>query len=104
MPILNCSAVNCIYNKNELCSKGEISVEGQVATNPDQTSCASFQERGSASVSNTMGSPMEKVEVDCKACECTYNNNCKCEAAQIDIAGANASHCQDTKCGTFQCK
>ena len=31
MTILNCSAVTCIYNKDQLCSRGEIEVMGHDA-------------------------------------------------------------------------
>ena len=30
MTILNCSAVTCIYNKDQLCSRGEIEVMGMM--------------------------------------------------------------------------
>ena len=32
MPALKCSAMTCVYNKGELCSKGDIKVGGSGAT------------------------------------------------------------------------
>ncbi len=47
MPALVCTAKTCIYNKNELCSKGDIKVEGKIARTKDETwCCSSFQESG----------------------------------------------------------
>lgn len=105
MTILNCSATTCIYNKNELCSRGEITVDGSQARHSDETCCASFQERKESSMTNSAasGNGCEKIAIDCKAQECTYNSDCKCTAASIDIAGSNACRCEETKCGTFQC-
>ena len=45
MTILKCSAIKCVYNKDQLCSKGKIDVTGENATNANETSCGSFQER-----------------------------------------------------------
>ena len=53
MTILNCSAVTCIYNKDQLCSRGEIEVMGHDARVSDETSCGSFRDRNSASVTNS---------------------------------------------------
>ena len=75
MTILNCSAVTCIYNKDQLCSRGEIEVMGHDARVSDETSCGSFRDRNSASVTNSEKESCgcEKIRIDCKAHECTYN-------------------------------
>lgn len=39
MTILKCSAHNCYYNKDSLCSKGAINVEGADARYADDTAC-----------------------------------------------------------------
>ena len=39
MTILNCSATTCVYNENELCSRGEIEVMGADARRSDETCC-----------------------------------------------------------------
>lgn len=106
MPALKCSATTCIYNKQELCSKGDIQVTGNTANTADQTSCGSFQERKGDSMSNSCvsGCGCETIQVSCDACKCMYNDDRKCSASQIGIAGSNASNSQQTMCGTFRCK
>ena len=46
MTILNCSATTCVYNKNQLCSRGGIEVTGSGARHADETCCGSFREQG----------------------------------------------------------
>ena len=105
MTILKCSAVKCIYNKDELCSKGEINVTGESARNPQETSCGSFRERMESSVTNNyaQGCGCEKIQIDCKAYNCTYNDNCKCIASSIQVDSSQADTSGETKCSTFQC-
>lgn len=103
MPMLSCSAITCVYNKDELCSKGDISVGGQSAQTPDETCCESFRERTSSDASNSEGCGCKTIAVDCEATKCIYNENCKCDAAKIGIGGASAATPEDTKCGTFRC-
>ena len=105
MTIHKCSAVQCVYNKDQLCSKGEIYVTGENATNANETSCGSFQERVGNSMTNsfTNGCGCEKIQIDCKAHNCTYNDDCKCTASSIQVDGSNAKASCDTKCDTFQC-
>ena len=45
MTILKCSAHNCYYNKDSLCSKGAINVEGADARYADDTACESFRDQ-----------------------------------------------------------
>ena len=75
MTVLKCYATTCVYNKEQLCSKGNIDVMGE-----------------NAHLS------------DCKAHHCSYNDDCKCTAAAIQVSGENAKDCQETKCGTFRCE
>lgn len=106
MTILTCSATTCVYNENRLCSRGEIEVTGEQAHRPDETSCGSFRERSMSSAQNSEKEHCgcEKIQIDCKAHECTYNEHCKCTAAAIDVEGPNASSSSETKCGTFACE
>ena len=47
MPALTCAAITCIYNKDELCSKGRYQGRRrEAARQSDDTFCASFVERG----------------------------------------------------------
>lgn len=45
MTTLKCSAVTCVYNDNQLCSKGDILVTGENARLSSETSCESFRKR-----------------------------------------------------------
>ena len=53
MTILKCSAMTCVYNKEQLCSKGDIDVTGENATSANETSCGSFQERTGSSMKDS---------------------------------------------------
>ena len=56
MTTLKCSATTCMYNKEQLCSKGDIDVTGENATTANETSCGSFRERSGNSVTNSCAS------------------------------------------------
>ena len=45
MTRLDCSVVNCTYNKDDSCCKDNIHVGGKNAKVTDETSCESFRER-----------------------------------------------------------
>ena len=98
MTILNCSATKCIYNDNKLCSRGDIEITGDNAHRADETSCGSFRDRTTAAMQNSGAEHCgcEKINIDCKAQNCTYNEHCKCSAATIRQSGANAHRCCDT--------
>ena len=104
MTILKCSAANCIYNKDQLCSRGNIDINGQNAASPNETNCDSFQERSGSSVTDrcSCGCGCEKIQIDCQAHNCTYNSDCKCTASSIQVEGSGAHSSADTKCSTFQ--
>lgn len=105
MPALSCSAVTCVYNKNELCSKGDIRVGGREAKNPGETCCESFQERKEGMSNSTAeGCGCSKIGVDCEARDCMFNENCKCEAGGIHIEGGTASTARETECSSFRCR
>lgn len=106
MTYLKCSATTCVYNQNELCSKGDISVMGADATSASETCCGSFRERTGDSPTNscTENCGKKEIQIDCKACHCSYNQKCKCTAGSIGIGGQGAKKSNDTKCDTFLCK
>ncbi|MCI7814055.1 MAG: DUF1540 domain-containing protein [Lachnospiraceae bacterium] len=101
MPYLVCSAQGCVYNEAMYCCKGDIQVGGETATRKDETCCDSFVERRQESAKSSMGTPSQKIQIDCKACHCTYNEDRICNADRVDISGANACHCDQTACQTF---
>lgn len=104
MTKLNCSVVNCIYNEDNLCTKGDIMVEGKAATTKNDTSCSSFKEAKNGCGCNHAGNPKEEIKVDCHAVNCIFNEDCHCSADQIGIAGGEASDASGTECASFTCK
>lgn len=104
MPILNCTVGNCHYNKDNLCCLDGIKVEGEDANVANATACGSFKERSKDSYTNSAencGCPSSTSVIDCKAVNCTYNDECKCRAGQIHVSGPNAHESCDTECSTF---
>lgn len=104
MTKLKCSVMNCFYNEDRLCSKGDIMVDGNGAKSPEGTCCTSFKERKDGSVRNSVGHAGQNIDVDCKACNCVHNKDCKCKADSIGISGSGACDCRETACSTFCCK
>lgn len=102
MPVLSCAATTCVYNKEELCSKGDIQVGGEDAQHSSDTCCSSFKERAEDSMSNSTGAGCGTIDVECLACECSFNKEEKCFAGAIDIEGSEASESEETECGTFR--
>ena len=103
MPALSCSAMTCVYNQNELCSKGDIRVGGSGAKSSMETCCESFKERGEGTMSNSNCCGFTIIGVVFKAQNCTFIDNFKCDAGDIHIAGDSACSCQETECSSFRC-
>ena len=71
----------------------------------NETCCGSFVERGEKSCGcNVKEHESKKIAVACEACNCTFNENKKCSANHIGIAGGNACSCGETECASFCCK
>lgn len=87
MTQLKCSVKNCMYNEEQLCSKGDITIGGQDASKPNETCCESFRER-SGNMMNSIGQPSKEISVRCQATNCDFNEGCKCNAKEIGIAGS----------------
>ncbi|HKM03562.1 MAG TPA: DUF1540 domain-containing protein [Lachnospiraceae bacterium] len=101
MAELNCGVSNCFYNKNSLCSKGDIMVGGKQADVKDQTSCESFSNREQESYTSSLDHASKVISIDCEASKCTYNNNYRCIASQVDVTGNGAKGSKETSCSTF---
>lgn len=82
MANLKCVVENCTYNKDCLCSKGDIMVGGKHACDCDGTCCESFAQKreGRESFSNSLSHPSHTISIDCEAVKCIYNSNYKCVA------------------------
>lgn len=104
MTKLDCSVVNCTYNKDDSCCKDNIHVGGKHAKMTDETCCESFRERKYEGGSNADCIPSKPTEISCDAVSCCHNQSCKCVAEKVRVSGKNACSCQNTECATFACK
>ena len=106
MTKLNCSVINCVYNADRYCGKGDILVDGQAAMSSDETCCSSFKERKDGATNSCSCSPKEEIKVGCRAKHCKFNDvdSCMCTAERIGIAGGKACQCTDTECASFCCE
>lgn len=103
MAQLDCSAENCVYNKNKNCCKGDIMVGGKRAEKQDDTCCESFAvKRGGDSYVSALEHPCRTISIDCEAVSCQYNKNYKCHAEHVNIMGNGACEHQQTACATFK--
>ena len=102
MAELKCIAEKCNYNKDCLCSKGDIMVGGTHAKTSDDTCCESFIEKRDAGYTSSTSHPSTIISIDCDAVKCVYNSNYKCVAKQVNINGQNANTSKLTSCGTFK--
>ena len=104
MTRLDCSVTNCHFNEDRCCCKGDIVVDGKEAKRAQGTCCASFREKRGDSARNAVNEPDKNIEVDCQACNCVHNEDCKCAADHIGIGGSGACKCGETEGMTFCCK
>lgn len=102
MPILDCSATSCTYNKDKLCAKGDILVAGSDAEKSCETQCDSFIGAGRDCYCNSSSNGKERIAVKCEAINCLFNLNRTCSAEHIGIAGQQAHSSSETECSSFQ--
>lgn len=104
MADLKCTVENCTYNKQCLCSKGDIMVGGKHACDCEGTCCDSFIQKreGQDSFKSSLSHPCKTISIDCEAVKCIYNTNYKCHADHVDIKGCGACDCRETACATFK--
>lgn len=102
MAELTCGAVNCSYNKEKYCCKGDIMVGGKHAQESDNTCCESFYKRSGDVYTSAMSHPSKTISIDCEAVKCIYNTNYRCQASHVDIKGSNADKSMETICATFK--
>ncbi len=103
MAELKCGAESCTYNKDRLCSKGDIMVGGKHADRSDDTCCESFMlKRGEDSYTSSLSHASKIISIDCEAVKCVYNQNYKCVASHVDIRGGQANESRETACATFK--
>lgn len=103
MTNLKCSVRNCAYNDDCLCCREDIMIGGQDAGKSSETCCESFRER-TESMTNSVKQGTPETSVGCHAHNCRFNEDCKCHANEIGIAGSRACCCAETQCASFDCE
>ena len=103
MAELKCLAEKCVYNKDYLCSNGDIMGGRKHADSIDDTCCESFMERRQdrEAYTSSTSHPSNYISIDCEATRCIYNQNYKCVAERVDIRGVDAEKSMETACATF---
>lgn len=106
MTLLDCTVVNCTYNKDKSCKRNDINVIGKDAHTSSETCCGSFapKDAGCGCGVNSAANVHKDTHVGCEATECIYNESRKCSAKHIGIAGGHADKVQETECGSFVCQ
>ena len=104
MTKLNCNVTSCVHNADDCCCKNSIVVEGQTARDKCDTCCASFEEDKGEAFTNLFKTPENRLEVDCEAINCVYNERRRCVAEHIGIGGGKASSAGQTECTSFKAK
>lgn len=102
MAELKCTVKNCVYNKSDYCSKGDIMVGGRHADKQEDTCCESFALAGKDRYTGSLEHPSKVISIDCEAVKCVYNSNYKCIAQHVDIKGNAAADVKQTACATFK--
>lgn len=109
MTRLSCNAGNCASNKNKLCCRPSIQVQGQQAEHACDTRCQSFSEKENGSACAPCNSTQRNngnshLEVKCNAMNCIHNQGGDCQAENIHINGAAARSFSETECSSFRAK
>ena len=103
MPELRCTVQTCVHNQQNYCNLDAICVDGSTAKDSEDTCCKSFEERKDSyfNAADITGQASDRSDIDCKAVECMYNEQCRCHAGKISVEGSNACESEQTECATF---
>ena len=75
MTKLDCNVTSCLHNADNCCCKQAIIVDGQDAKDKQETCCGSFDENRDGAFHNLFKTPESRLEVDCEAVKCVYNED-----------------------------
>lgn len=115
---ITCSANNCVYYSNNLCSANKIHVSGLNASITPDTHCSTFQEKNIKNSLNSLSNInidgeikqffsnsgiMMYPEIECDARTCKFNDHGSCLSNSVNIIGNDAIDTNSTYCNTF-CK
>ncbi len=103
MTNLQCGVTNCLTNKNNLCCRNDIHVEGPSAQHSGDTCCNNFVERSASGFTNSTAdsTAYAATKVACAATDCSHNNQNYCAASSISISGSGAANRSQTQCDSF---
>lgn len=104
MTKLDCNVTSCVHNAENCCCKQGIVVEGQTAKDKCDTCCGSFDENTGDSFKNLFKTPETRLEVNCEAVNCIYNEERRCAAEHIGIGGGKANSASQTECTSFKAR
>lgn len=112
MPKLKCKVEQCAHNKDGLCAKNYIDVDGPEANNKKETCCKSYLFKDvdtfDYEFATMDASPTLQTEVYCDAIKCVYEKGQRCYADRIEISNVNektpAEYQKSHKSGVTQCK
>lgn len=108
MAKLECGVQSCHFNESNACCRGAINVYGRDALTMCDTCCGSYEPKGGEHVTNAYtdgcgcSHPKDALEISCEATKCIYNDDCRCDAQKVDIAGHEARDSEETECSTFR--
>ena len=89
MADLKCVVENCTYNKDCLCSKGDIMVGASTPVTVTEPAVKALRRRERAGFfQQLLSHPSHTISIDCEAVKCIYNSNYKCVADHVDIKAA----------------
>lgn len=102
MTQLDCRATECRYNKDKMCCRAGITVEGKSAMKSDETYCGNYEVGKDGCCCNAAKEAESITDISCDAKNCCYNTCGKCDAGSVDIA--NSVGTGQTKCASFAMK
>lgn len=103
MAVLECNVATCVYNESDKCCRSNINVDGKEALKSASTYCDSFNKRG-CGCTNSNHIPENKVNIECSATKCVYNDSYICKATVVGVVGRTAGDKDQTECATFKCR
>ncbi len=108
MTKLGCDVSSCAYNKDHLCCRNSILVDGRRASQSKQTLCSSFAAKEHAVCNSSAYSvPEAETDVSCKVTRCAFHSDGICNAREISISVCDCSEPEcaaETACASFRCR
>ena len=102
---VECNVDNCSHFSNNYCGLDQIKVDGPAAKEKYQTCCLSFDEKKPGMSNSSVSSSSASIQtgISCKAENCAYNSNSKCDADSICVgcSAGNPTVKSSTECDTF---